>query len=179
MQQTSQTTTAELRDELRDVAETVTGKAGERVHSEIDSRKASAATQVRNVSSALEDASTKLSDGPAWIRSAAQHGTDALKQFADTIEHKDSRQLAADFQSFGRNRPGLFLAGCAVAGFAASRILKAGVPPKTDRANGGMDTGQATGINQQPGATAPYVSPQDLNTSKGSGFANFNADVQP
>ena len=132
----------------------------------------------------LQDASAQLSESPAWIRSAAQHGTDALKQFADTIEHKDSRQLAADFQSFGRNRPGLFLAGCAIAGFAATRILKAGVPPTTDQGNGGMDAGRAMGStamgsNQQPGASAPYVSPQDINTANGSVFANFNAEVQP
>ena len=120
-------TGGELREELRGDAQTVTDTAKSRIHSEVDARKGTAATQAKNLSSALEGAAGQLDQSPAWLRSAFEQAAQTIQRFADTIEQKDSRQLTRDIQQLARDNPGTFLAGCAVAGFAAARVLKAGV----------------------------------------------------
>ena len=116
--------------ELRSDAQHMSSAAADRLHSEVDSRKHGAADQAKSVSSAIRRTAGELDDGtPAWIRSSLQRGAEQIQRFADTIEQKDSRQLVRDVETFARERPGAFLIGCAAAGFAAARVLKAGGEP--------------------------------------------------
>jgi hypothetical protein len=140
MEGSSSTPGGELREELRSDAHTITDTARQRLHAEADARKGAAASQAKSVSSALESAAGQLGDSPEWLRSAFRQGAQTLQRFADTIEQKDSRQLTRDVQQLAREHPGVFLAGCAAAGFAAARVLKAG----TDgAASAGSGPGQA------------------------------------
>lgn len=116
-----------LRDELRQDTGRVTSAATDRLQSEADSRKGQVAAQARAVSSAIGNAADGLGDDtPSWVKSALQQGANTIEQLAKTVEGKDSRQLVGDVQQFARQRPTSFLAGCALLGFAASRVLKAG-----------------------------------------------------
>jgi len=127
MQQPSTETAGGMGGELRSDAQQLTSKAADRLHSEVDARKGTAATQAKSVSKAIQNAAGQLDEGaPAWLRSAFQQGADQIQRFADTLEHKDSRQILNDVQSFARERPALFLGACAAAGFAAARVFKAG-----------------------------------------------------
>ena len=113
--------------ELRSDAQQLGGSASNRIHSELDARKGTAATQVRSASSAFERAAGEFDEStPQWLRSAFEQGATQIRQFADTLEQKDSRQILQDVQTLARNNPGTFLAGCAALGFAAARIFKAG-----------------------------------------------------
>lgn len=113
--------------ELRSDAQRLGTTAANRIHSEVDARKDTAAAQARSVSSVVERAAGDMDqDTPEWLKSALQQGARKIQTFADSIEQKDSRELMRDAQSFARNNPGTFLAACAVAGFAAARIFKAG-----------------------------------------------------
>jgi hypothetical protein len=123
--------------ELAADAKQVTSKAVDRVHSELDSSKGDAATQAKSVSTAIQRAAGELDEGtPAWLKSALQQGADQIQRFADSIEQKDSRQLVGDVQTFARERPAVFLAACAAAGFAAARIFKAGADGTTSQGQG-------------------------------------------
>ncbi len=113
-------------NELREDAQKLGSKAADRIHSEVDSRKSEAVSQVQSFSSAIEKTAGELNDGPEWLKSALQKGAQSIQRFADSIEQKDSRQLMSAAQTFARDNPGTFLAACAAAGFAAARILKAG-----------------------------------------------------
>ena len=116
--------------ELRSDAQHLSSSAANRLHSEVDSRKHIAADQAKSVSSAMQRTVGELDDGtPAWLKSTLQKSAEQIQHFADTIERKDSRQLVGDVENFARERPGAFLLGCAAAGFAAARILKAGGEP--------------------------------------------------
>jgi len=116
-----------LRNELRGDAGRVAGAAAERLQSEANDRKGQVAEQAHAVSSALGSAADGLgSDTPSWVKSALEQGAKSIEQLAQAIEGKDSRQLVGDVQQFARQRPGSFLAGCALLGFAASRVFKAG-----------------------------------------------------
>ena len=143
MEATSQAGDGSLREELRNDASTVTGSAKQRLHSELDSRKGIASTQAKSISSALDAAAGELSDRPDWLRDAVRHGAQTLQSFADTIERKDSRQLASDVQQLARRNPATFLAGCALAGFAAARVLKAG-------ADGARSSGRTSSQGYDP-----------------------------
>lgn len=113
---------SELRSDARHLGET----AANRVHSALDERKGTAASQARSVSTAFERAGSELDDAPQWLKSAFSQGAQQIQRFADTLEQKDSRQILNEVQNFARERPGAFLATCAAAGFAAARLFKAG-----------------------------------------------------
>lgn len=120
-------TTGGLREELRSDAQTLTGSAAQRIHSEVNARKGDAADQAKSISTALDKAADGLGEnGPTWLKSAIQQAAQKVQQLADGIEHKDSRQLTRDVQQLARQNPGTFLATCALAGFAAARVFKAG-----------------------------------------------------
>jgi ElaB/YqjD/DUF883 family membrane-anchored ribosome-binding protein len=113
--------------ELRSDAKELGNSAANRIHSEVDSRKDTAADQAKSVSSAVQRVAAEMGqDTPDWLKSALRQGADKIQSFADTLERKDSRELMREAQDFARNNPGTFLAACAAAGFAAARILKAG-----------------------------------------------------
>ena len=142
-----------LRDELRDDAGRVTTAATDRLQSEADSRKGQVADQARAVSSALGNAAEGMgSDTPTWVRSALEQGAKSIEQLAQAVEGKDSRQLVGDVQTFARDRPGSFLAGCALLGFAASRVFKAGGAQAQASTT---SSSPSTGVSQSYGAYAP------------------------
>lgn len=119
--------------ELRDDAQQLASTAKNRIHSEVDARKGTAANQAKSVSSAIERAAGELDqDTPEWLRSAFQQGASQVRRFADTLEQRDSRQILQDVQTLARQNPGTFLAGCAALGFAAARIFKAGASDGPD-----------------------------------------------
>ena len=157
--------------ELASDAKHMGNRAINRVHSEIDARKDSAATQAKSVSSVMERAAGDLDEGaPDWLKSALQNGAQQVQRFADSVEQKDSRQLFRDISDFARNSPGTFLAGCAAAGFAAARIAKAG-SEASSTPTGGMQSGRgamdsahgAPSNTSQQAYEAPYPSGQQFN----------------
>ena len=118
-----------MRSEVRSDAQRLSNSASNRLHSEIDARKGTAAEQARSVSTAIDRASSELDqNAPQWLKSAFQQGAEQVQRFADTLEQKDSRQILSDIRDLARNNPGAFLAGCAALGFAAARVFKAGAP---------------------------------------------------
>lgn len=148
-------TTGDLRQELRGDAQTVTDTAKERLHSEVDSRKGEAVGQAKTLSSALEDAAGKLDPNtPNWLRSALQQGARTIQQLADSVEQKDSRQLSRDVQQLARQNPGTFLAGCALVGFAAARVLRAGTSAAAETGTG-YTSGSATTSYPSSGSSYP------------------------
>jgi ElaB/YqjD/DUF883 family membrane-anchored ribosome-binding protein len=151
--------------ELRSDAQQIGSTAANRLHSEVDSRKSGAAEQAKSVSSAIQRAAGELDEGaPAWLKSAFQQGADQIQRFADTLEQKDSRQILSEVQSFARERPGTFLAACAAAGFAASRILKAGGEAAQSSQSQQWDSSVEVGQGQPWGSgeqgSLPQSSPQ-------------------
>ncbi|HEY0163830.1 MAG TPA: hypothetical protein VGB39_00485 [Sphingomicrobium sp.] len=130
--------------ELRSGAQQIGSKAADRLHSEVDARKGSAAAQAKSVSNVMQNAAGQLDEGaPAWLRSAFQQGAEQIERVADTLEQKDSRQILNEVQSFARQRPALFLGACAAVGFAASRVLKAGGEQQSSQQLGNTEFDQS------------------------------------
>ncbi|QOT73981.1 hypothetical protein H5V43_17690 [Sphingobium fuliginis] len=117
----------DLRSELRNDAENLTSAATDRLHEEVDARKSPLVDQAKSVSAALDRAAGELGEGamPSWIRSTLEQGAQQMRRLAETIEQKDSRELAGSIRHLARDNPVTFLTACAAAGFAASRIFRA------------------------------------------------------
>jgi hypothetical protein len=142
MMQHQSDTMSGVGNELLSDAKDVGTFAVNRLHSELDARKGDAATQVKSVSSAIEQAAGGLDqNAPTWLKSAFEQGAQQVQKFADTLEQKDSRQLVNDVSEFARASPGTFLGACAAAGFAAARIFKAGSVGNTPTQPGSIGNG--------------------------------------
>lgn len=123
-------TAADLRADAKQLGST----ASNRIHSELDARKGTAANQAKSLASAVDRAAGEFDEGtPQWLKSAFQQGATQVRRFADTLEQKDSRQILSDVQRLARDNPGTFLAGCAALGFAAARVFKAGAADESAR----------------------------------------------
>jgi hypothetical protein len=147
--------TSGLTSEVRSDAQQLGKTAGNRLHSEIDARKGTVATQAQSVSSAIDKAAGELGDAPQWLKSAFQQGAQQVQRFAETLERKDSREILNDIQTMARNNPGTFLAACAAVGFAAARVFKAGSP---DDSSGSYGTSGDFGAQQrQPNFPPPQI----------------------
>lgn len=115
-----------LADELRHDAGQIGDKAKTRAYEQVDQRKGDAARQAKSVASALDRAAGELDDSPQWLQSAFRSGSQTLQKLADTVEQKDARDLGRELQRIAREKPVAFLGTCALLGFAAARVLKAG-----------------------------------------------------
>jgi hypothetical protein len=126
--------------ELLKDGKSVGSSVANRLHSEVDARKSDGLAQVQAVSSALEKTAGSLDEGaPTWLKNAVEQGARQISRFAESLEQKDSRQIVNDVTDFARQSPGTFLAACAAAGFAASRLFKAGAGEAIE----GTDTEQS------------------------------------
>lgn len=179
METSTQSGGGDLRNELRSDASTVTDTAKQRLHSEVDARKGTAAEQAKSISSALDSAAGALDDSPDWLQSMFRKGAQTVQQFANTIEQKDSRQLTRDVQQMARNNPATFLGACALAGFAAARVLKAGAEQtgsSSGSSSGSFGQSSGGGFDQSPSSafaggqsTGSGYSHSDYGTSSAAG----------
>jgi hypothetical protein len=148
----------DLRNELRDDAQKLTSSATERLHSEAEQRKGPAVEQARSVASALDRAAQDLGGGqsPAWLKSLFEQGAAQIQRLADTVEQKDSRELIDDIRQMARTNPTTFLATCAAAGFAASRIFRAEPAPSTASSTPAGGANFSAGSSAWPPATTEF-----------------------
>ncbi|MEW2524186.1 hypothetical protein [Streptomyces sp. NPDC047071] len=120
-----------------------------------------AGAQVRRLAAGLRHLSTDLwhmgenakPDSPAapLVRQLAESG----HRIADRMEHRRADELLDDARNFARRRPGMFLAGAALAGLAASRLgrgVSAAEPRAEERP---ADEGAAREAPESVAAYAP------------------------
>ena len=118
------TTSSGLKEDGRQMA----AKAVGTVRAEADKRKDAVTTQVQAVSSAIGSAADQIErqdDLPSWLVGGVRKVATSVEQFAGRLEGKSSKDLFDDLKTFAGDRPAVFLAACAAAGFAASRVLGA------------------------------------------------------
>ncbi|MCZ8369273.1 MAG: hypothetical protein O9293_04785 [Porphyrobacter sp.] len=126
-------TTSEVAGELKQDAAHLKDNVAARAKQEAESRKGAAVLLAGSASSALDSAAQDLrdnADAPDWMASAIQQAARRIESLAHRIEGRSIDQLGEDVSEFARCSPGMFLAASAAAGFAASRVLRAGIDKK-------------------------------------------------
>jgi hypothetical protein len=98
------------------------GIAKGRVYSQVDSRKGELVKGLQGLVSTLEKAADN--DEAAMVRPLLSSAVGVLRKTSDRLENGTTEELIADAQAQVRQRPGLFIAGCAVVGFALGRFIK-------------------------------------------------------
>ena len=117
------------KDELKQDASKLKNKAESQASAKTKEASQKATAAAHSTSSALREAGDKLesdSDAPNWLGSAFKQAADSVADLADTVEGKEPREMMRDVSRFARDNPAAFLAGSAIAGFAAARVMKAG-----------------------------------------------------
>ncbi len=120
-------------DELKQDASRLKEDVASRAKQEAESRKGQAAQLAGSASSALDTAARDLRDNPDapdWMASALQQAARSIEGLASHVEGRSIEQLGLEVAGFARRNPGTFLVASAAAGFAVSRVLRAGVDKK-------------------------------------------------
>ena len=124
---------AAVGDELKQDATRLKGDVASRAKQEAENRKGQAAQLASSASSALESAASDLRDNPDapdWMESALRQAARSIEGLASHVEGRSIDQLGQEAADFARRNPGTFLIASAAAGFAVSRVLRAGVGKK-------------------------------------------------
>lgn len=144
-------------DELKHDADRLKDTVGTRAKEEAESRKGQAVHMAGSASSALNTAAEDLRgnpDVPDWMASALQQSARKIESLAQHVDGRSIDQLGQDVSEFARRSPGTFLAASAAAGFAAARVLRAGMDKKRHDRDDGQGQGAPIGSDQGAGWVA-------------------------
>jgi uncharacterized protein YjbJ (UPF0337 family) len=112
--------------QVQEQAQQAKGQARERVSQELSTRSTQAGEQVRDTATALRETSRSLrhqgKTGPAQTMDRAANQAD---RFASYLTEANGDRMLRDVERFARQQPWAFTIGGVVAGFFASRFLKA------------------------------------------------------
>ncbi|GAA2436074.1 hypothetical protein [Streptomyces macrosporus] len=117
----ARTVTSEARRQAMDMADHLK----ERAAKEADTQTKKTADAIRQWADDLSGmAESTRSDSP--VRNLVAQAADGGRRAADTLESRGAGGLLEGVETFARRRPGAFLFGAALAGFAVARMAKAG-----------------------------------------------------
>lgn len=119
-------------DKAREVVRENAGKLGQQATDKLrmvaDDGKARAGGALDQVAQLLTDAATQVDDklGEQYGR-YARDAAGQVQGFADTVRNKDVNELIDDARAFVRASPAVAIGVAAALGFAAARLVQAGV----------------------------------------------------
>ncbi|MFJ8361944.1 hypothetical protein [Streptomyces sp. NPDC093984] len=112
---------AQAKEQAGGMARDLRGRVVEQAETQTR-RGAGAVRQWADELSALADRAEEDSPAKNVVAQAAERG----RRAADYLDRRGAEGLVSDVQDFARRRPGVFLGGALLAGFAAGRLAKAG-----------------------------------------------------
>jgi ElaB/YqjD/DUF883 family membrane-anchored ribosome-binding protein len=160
----------EVADQAREKAQNLSGQAADQVRTQVDQRSTEAGERITATADDLRSVGDTLreqgKDAPARI---ADQLADRAERAGGYLRDADAERLLSDAEDFGRRRPWAVLAGAALAGVAAARVLKASsrdrYASQSSRADGaagvsvsGSPVGTASrppAVTERPQSTAP------------------------
>jgi hypothetical protein len=121
------------------------------------------AKSLRAIADQLDDMSGKA-DAPGVATDVAQEISERARTVASWLETREPGDLVNEVRGFARRRPGVFLAGAAVAGVLAGRLTRGVIAEvKQDSGAPGGGPAHASGSSGASGASLPsYPEPQHL-----------------
>ena len=132
---------SQLGDAAMDFANSAKGKVEEAAAQ----RKSLGADYIGSIAQATGRAANEfdaeLPQAAHYIRQASEQ----IQGVADTVRHKDVRELVGEVQEFAKRQPTLFFGGAVVLGFAALRFLKSTSPSTS------FDNPEATAFDARRG----------------------------
>jgi hypothetical protein len=161
---------SDVRDELKHDAEHIGDTIADRAKQEAEIHKNDTAHAVGAASSALGAAAGDLErnpDAPDWMASALNQAARKIEDMASQFEGRSVDDIAQRVTRFARENPGSFLAASAAAGFAAARVMRAGVD-RSRHDHEGSGNYRATGDYQAGSDYDPNYLHSDRGTQRGA-----------
>jgi hypothetical protein len=160
--QEAQTVTSDVRQEVS----TVASEAATQAHNVLDETRSALRSQARQGTERTAGAIDTLRSQVRALASGDREGAGELSRYADQagellhalaerIGNRGFDGLVDEVQSFGRRRPGVFLAVAAASGFAAGRLFR-GAQAASPRPSG-SEVGSGAGKQGLTGTRAPIV----------------------
>lgn len=113
-------------EQARTAATDVLETGKERAREELTHGKSTVARHVRDVAHAAKAAADDLrKHDQTAMASWAEAAADGMTSAADGLEGREISDIFGQVESYARRQPAVFLAGIALAGFAAARFAKA------------------------------------------------------
>jgi len=135
-----QAVVADTQEHLSTKAQELGGEAANQIRAQFDQRSTQAGEQVQAIGAALQSGATQLrvegQDLPAKIVTDVARRTDDLGAY---LKSAQADQILGDIESFARRRPWLAAGAAALAGFMASRFVKASGDRRYAAASNGRD----------------------------------------
>ena len=148
----AQTKAAEIAGQAQNSAQQAAGQAQEKLREQLNRRSSQAAAQITEQASDIRSVSEALRDqgkhGPAR---AADRVAGYAESVGGYLRDRDSDQLLAEMEDFGRRQPWAIAAGGLTLGFMASRFLKASSTRRYQTRTAGS---QPELVNRPPSASA-------------------------
>jgi hypothetical protein len=150
--------------DVRQEASAVASEAAAQVHNVMDETRSALRSQARQgterTAGALDNLSAQFRalasgdrEGAGELGRYAEQASERLQAAAQRLGSRGFDGLVDDVQSFGRRRPGLFLAVAAASGFAAGRLFRGAQAASSSPASGDGDWPQATSAAYPPVVT--------------------------
>jgi hypothetical protein len=125
------------------------------------------AESLRAIAGQLEDMAEKA-DAPGVAIDVVQEVSDRARSVASWLEAREPGDLLGEVRGFARRRPGVFLAGAALAGVLAGRLTRGVVAEvKQDSGSGARDASSARAskpveAGAEPSSLPSYREPQHI-----------------
>jgi gas vesicle protein len=125
-QQKGQEVVAQGQQQVQEKAEQVKGQARDRLRTELDRRSTQAGEQAQAVGGALRRTADELrKEGTQTHAKVADQAADKVDQLAGYLRDANAERILSDIENAARRRPWVAGSIGALAGFLASRFLKA------------------------------------------------------
>jgi hypothetical protein len=133
----------------------------ERARSVVDQQKQAAVGRVDGIAHALRTASDELRDqGQPMAAEYSRYAAEGLESMARSLERREVGDFVGSVEQFARERPGVFLGGAMVAGFALARFMKSSSARRHQR-------GEPHSYEPQPTTHGATAGPAGATTTPG------------
>lgn len=169
-----------LVDRAQTLASNVAASAQDKARSLAEEQKNAAADQVEDVARVIDNAAEQvervLPEAAHYVREAAE----GVHRVSSAVREQSIDDVIDKVVEFARTRPGTFLAGSVLTGFALARFLKASADRRAERnssgpvAKGRRSSGQARSASGNQGE---QTSGKSAGKSAAAGAPQRNADA--
>lgn len=155
----------EMKDKARELAERTRGQAAElvgavkdRAWQALDEQKNTGADRVAGVADAIHNAADELGEQLPFAADYVREAAEGVERFSSTLRDHSIEDLVRGVTTFARQQPVAFFGAAVLAGFVATRFIKASAERHQRQAGGARGYGHEDAVSEYPWESEPPAS---------------------
>jgi hypothetical protein len=144
----------QVKEEATRQARGLVDQAKTELHDQSQSQAEQAAQAIRRVGDQAEALAEGRPQDAGAVTDYVRQAGDKARQTANRLDERGVDGVVSDVQDFARRKPGVFLLGCAAAGFVAGRLIRGGAASSQGSSSSPNGAGGST---QSPSVYPPPV----------------------